>query len=200
MGASIKQTTSSGYFTPVEIVRQMWRMCEQYLPEPPKRILDPACGSGHFFANMPEAWRNTAELVGVELDSLSAAMASARIGGTLVVPDNATLPTVPSSRVTILNTGFEDYHAPASFDCIVGNPAYGKNKIDDKQQPELMRYCIHHAFALKSFRLLKPGGLLCFLLPSWFLDNGSQHVRDIIARENGQLIEAVRCKRAEKCI
>ena len=190
--ASIKQTTSSGYFTPVEIVRQMWAMCERYLPEPPKRILDPACGSGHFFANMPEAWRKRAELVGVELDSLSAAMASARMGGVALEAKSANLPAVHLTGVEVCNYGFEQYDAPPSFELVIGNPPYGRATIEDKQQPDLMQYCIHHAFTLKGFRLLVEGGFLCLLLPSWFMDNGSKHVREVMVAEGAELVEAVR--------
>ena len=173
--ASIKQTTSSGYFTPVEIVRQMWALCERHLPDVPHQILDPACGTNRFFANMPKSWKEQSALIGVELETLSAAMAQAR---------------VHQSNVHCL--GFEDFHAGAEFDIIVGNPPYGKQTIDDKHQPDLMQYCIHHAFALKAFRLLVEGGYLCLLLPSWFLDNTSQHVREVIANEGGELVEAVR--------
>ena len=41
-------------------------------------------------------------------------------------------------------------------------------------------------------RLLKPGGLLAMVLPSYFLDNQSKHVRKIIADEGGNLLAAYR--------
>ena len=77
--ASIKKTTSNGYYTPVEIVQHMWAVVRPYVSAIPKRILDPSCGTNHFFGNMPNEWRGHAELVGVELDTVSAAMAQARM-------------------------------------------------------------------------------------------------------------------------
>ena len=190
--ASIKQTTSNGYFTPVEIVRQMWQMCERYMPEPPKRILDPACGTGHFFANMPEAWRTFSQLVGVELDSVSAEMAATRVAGVQYSAKSPNLPAVRLPGVEVQCVGFEEYRTPEPFSLCIGNPPYGKITINDPRQPDLMQYCIHHAFALKGFRLLAEGGYLCLLLPSWFMDNGSKHVREVMAAEGAALVEAVR--------
>ena len=165
--AAIKASCNSGYFTPVNIVRQVWAMLEPLLPAAPNKILDPATGTGHFLAHLPKAWQS-AQLHGVELEPLSAKLAQARL---------------PNAK--IVQQGFEAFQQ-ANFDLIVGNPPYSKARIVDAAMPDLQRYCIHHAFALKSFRLLNVGGFLALLLPSWFLDNANGHVRDVMAQEGAE--------------
>lgn len=41
-------------------------------------------------------------------------------------------------------------------------------------------------------RLLKKGGILAMVLPAYFLDNESKHVRDISDAEGGELMAAYR--------
>jgi SAM-dependent methyltransferase len=171
--AAIKASCSSGYFTPAHIVQQMWHICQTVLPDAPKRILDPASGTGHFFKLMPQSWQG-AELTAIELEPLSARIAQARL-----------------PAVDILTQDFGAYQG-GDFDCVIGNPPYSKARLQDAQYTDLNQYCIHHAFALKAFRLLKVGGVLCFLLPSWFMDNARGQVRDIMAEEGAELVGAWR--------
>ena len=53
-------------------------------------------------------------------------------------------------------------------------------------------YCIHHYFVAKSLRMLKVGGYLAMILPSYFLDNSKAHTRDIVAADGGQLVASWR--------
>jgi hypothetical protein len=62
----------------------------------------------------------------------------------------------------------------------------------DEQHPDLKGFCIHHYFVAKCMRLLKPEGFLAMVLPSYFLDNGRDHVRHIIDKEGGSLLAAYR--------
>ena len=94
--------------------------------------------------------------------------------------------------MTVSTQGFETWQPEQKFDLVIGNPSYGSQKLSDSQHQDLKNFCIHHYFAAKGMRLLKPGGLLAMVLPAYFLDNRASHVREIIVREGGGLLAAYR--------
>lgn len=171
---SLKQTLTSAYYTPAEIVTFMyqWLMEHSFIGG---SILEPAIGNGVFIEHMPQLIKQNSTVTAVELDQ---------------VTSKSTQNLYPEIK---LNTcGFEEYNPTEQYDLIIGNPPYGANRVIDQSHLDLKDYCIHHYFVAKSMRLLKKDGILAMVLPSYFLDNRVKHTRDIIKKEGGNLIDAYR--------
>ncbi len=172
---SIKKTFKSAYFTPSSMVDAVWVLAQQFLTETPAHVLEPAVGVGAFIEAMPASLRGNAQIDAVELDLLTARMAQAKF-----------------KDVRVHCKGFETFEPEYQYDLIIGNPPFGREKVNDLKHADISAFCIHHYFASKAFRLLKQGGVMIFVLPSFFLDNRSQHVRQIMAGEGAELLTAFR--------
>ncbi|MDU4441314.1 MAG: helicase SNF2, partial [Streptococcus mitis] len=72
--STMKQSSLTAYYTDPMIIRQIW---QKLLDDGFEggRILDPSMGTGNFFAAMPRSIRDKSELYGVELDSVTGAIA-----------------------------------------------------------------------------------------------------------------------------
>ena len=72
--STMKQSSLTAYYTDPLIIRQIW---QKLLDDGFEggRILDPSMGTGNFFAAMPRSIRERSELYGVELDSVTGAIA-----------------------------------------------------------------------------------------------------------------------------
>ncbi|MFR1166277.1 MAG: hypothetical protein ACLSDQ_00850 [Adlercreutzia equolifaciens] len=71
------RSTLTAFYTPQEIARPIWEAIRG-MGLSGGRVLEPSCGTGAFFAAMPEALAGC-RLVGVELDGLTARIARASI-------------------------------------------------------------------------------------------------------------------------
>lgn len=171
---SLKRTLTSAYYTPTEIVKFIY----QWLIENNFKggaILEPAIGNGVFIEYMPQELRKNCTIDAVEIDK---------------VTSEITKKLYPEINLSVC--GFEQYHNNKKYDLIVGNPPYGSKQVEDSNHPDLKDFCIHHYFVAKSMRMLKEGGILAMVLPSYFLDNMTKHVRHIIKNEGGNLLDAYR--------
>ena len=171
---SLKQTLSSAYYTPVELVKFIYGLLE-VRGFTGGDILEPAIGHGVFMEHMPPSIRQNSRITAVEIDAVSSQIVQK------LYPD-----------VTLYTQGFETWHTEQRFDAIIGNPPYGSQMLFDEQHSDLKVFCIHHFFVAKCMRLLKPDGILAMVLPSYFMDNVKDHTRHIIDREGGSLITAYR--------
>lgn len=171
---SLKQTLKNAYYTPPVIVRFMYEWLLQY-GFTGGNILEPSIGHGVFVEHMPPKLMERSHVTAVEMDSLTSQI---------------TKHLYP--HLELYACGFEQFQPESKFDLIIGNPPYGANTIYDSQHPDLKEYCIHHYFVAKSMRLLKTGGILAMVLPSYFMDNTTKNVRTIIHNEGGDLITAYR--------
>ena len=72
--STMKQSSLTAYYTDPMIIRQIW---QKLLDDGFEggRILDPSMGTGNFFAAIPRSIREKSELYGVELDSVTGAIA-----------------------------------------------------------------------------------------------------------------------------
>ena len=172
--ALVKKTMRNAYYTPAFIVKAMFAYL-QGRGFTGGRILEPSAGAGVFIEHMPEGIRKNSKIYAVELEPVSAKILAG------LYPD-----------VTVRHCGFETLDTEVKFDLVVGNPPYGKDKLVDEKHLDLKELSIHHYFAAKSMRLLKEGGILAMVLPSFFMDNGKGHAREIIANEGGYLLDAFR--------
>jgi hypothetical protein len=69
--ASLARVTQYAHFTPEFMVRAMWRAL-RHMGFSGGRVLEPGCGTGLFFALMPEALETKTTLTGVEMDPIAA--------------------------------------------------------------------------------------------------------------------------------
>jgi predicted RNA methylase len=170
----VRKTVRNAYYTPAFIVKAMFEYLEGR-GFTGGRILEPSAGAGVFIEYMPEAIRKHSRIYAVEIEPVSARILAG------LYPD-----------VTVRRCGFETLDTDVKFDLVVGNPPYGKDRLYDERHLDLKELAIHHFFAAKSMRLLKDGGILAMVLPSYFMDNGRDHAREIIANEGGYLLDAFR--------
>ncbi len=147
------------------------------LAEAPKggRVLEPACGEGPFLRAFREAHGTGYRFLGVEVDPLA-----------LDLP-----PWAEGVRGDFLL-----WEPGEGFDLILGNPPYGALGAGARLSPERRqayrerfatwrgRYNLYGAFLEKGVRLLKPGGVLVYVVPAgWMVLEEFGRLRTFLARE-----------------
>lgn len=141
------------------------------------RVLEPACADGPFLRAFREAHGTAYRFLGVELDP-----------GALDLP--------PWAEGVVGD--FLLWEAQEAFDLVLGNPPYGALGTGARISPELRkayrerfatwwgRYNLYGAFLEKGVRLLKPGGLLVYVVPAgWMVLGEFARLRAFLAREGG---------------
>ncbi|NMA58633.1 helicase-related protein [Clostridium cochlearium] len=176
-----KRNSLTAFYTPIEIIRFMYKALDK-IGFTGGRILEPSCGTGHFFGCMPNKLRNCTRTTGIELDSISA-----RICRKLY----------PKSK--IYNKGFEEIQfEDNSFDLIISNIPFGNFKVYDKKYSQL-NFKIHNYYFAKSLDLVRPGGIIAFITSHYTMDSKDESVRKYISKK-AKLICAVRLpNNAFKC-
>ena len=169
---SLYNSVSSAYFTPENIVKYCWQLAEK-LGFQGGKILEPACGVGAFFEAMPKAIADNSTITGLELDKITAQIAAK------LYPE-----------VNVIEFDYTAFNAKG-YDLIISNPPFSKTGITDQIYSDLNGLKAHHVFLARSMRLLLPGGLCIFVVPSYCLDSPTHHPRNIIAKE-AELIFAAR--------
>lgn len=155
------------YFTPPSCVAKNLALLQPYFATGNiNEVLEPACGSGEYLTALRAAYPYV-KLTGIEYNATIYQAIATHFAGT---------------SVTLLHENYLDYEpapaveqAPAKmFDLIIGNPPYYVMK-----KPEVPKE--YHAyfdgrpnifllFLIKSFQLLRTGGILSFVLPKSFLN------------------------------
>ncbi|WP_066388643.1 Eco57I restriction-modification methylase domain-containing protein [Helicobacter himalayensis] len=139
-------------FTPSYIVSDMLSLIQSTKILQNPRFLEPSCGNGAFFENLPK------NKVGIEIDSS-------------VVCDKA-----------VLQEDFFGYPVNEKFDCIIGNPPYVRYQDIATSTKTLLkpysrlfdsRSNLYLFFIYKCILHLKEGGELIFITPRDFLKSTS---------------------------
>lgn len=122
-------------------------------------ILEPSCGTCEIIKYIDTTWSNV-QLTGVELNDT--------IFGS--IKDSAF-----KNKVTLINGDFLKYKSDKLYDLIIGNPPYFVLKKDQVPM-EYKEYIngrpnIFGLFILHSIGLLKPGGILAFVISKSFLNS-----------------------------
>lgn len=135
-------------------------------------ILEPSMGVGNFFGRLPEKFSKISDLYGVELDSITGAIAQY---------------LYPDAKIDV--AGFQDVLYPdGTFDLVVGNvPFSNQIKIPYRGSS----YNLHDFFFLKALDEMKPGGVAALITSTGTLDKINGKVQKEIA-DRANLIAAFR--------
>ncbi len=172
---SLRNTSSSAYYTPQAVIDFMYRYLEQVCNFKGGDILEPSCGNGAFFEYMPEHIKANSKITAVEYDTLTA-----KLVGTLY------------ADIEVINQPLQEVNfSNKKYDLIIGNPPYSAEKVNDTAMEDISGYTIHNYFIARAVRLLKDNGLLAFVMPSFFMDKPKGHTRHIVDNE-AVIIDVVR--------
>jgi|GEM_PF-2690460 len=172
--ANARNSTITAFYTEQAIIRPIHDTLTRFglTDGTNRKLLEPSMGTGNFFSVLPPQWEQ-AELHGVELDDLTG-----RIARQLYPSVNTHL------------QGFETVKwNNTRFDAIFSNIPFHNIRIMDQRYKS--NYLIHDYFFIRSMDLLKPGGILAFIVSKGTLDKQDNMVRKLLA-EQAELIGAVR--------
>ena len=156
LGKATKQAQGI-YFTPPGcIARNLALLAPYFASGEFKEVLEPACGSGEYLTALRAAYP-TIRLTGIEYNRTI----YEAIEGL-------------AADATLLHENYLAYRPATLYDLIIGNPPYfvlSKTEVPKAYHPYFDgRPNIFILFLLHSLRLLRPGGLLSFILPKNFLN------------------------------
>lgn len=138
------------------------------------RVLEPACGLGHFFGLMPDEMRGRSSLTGVEIDPITARLAR------MLYPD-AEIHNQPFEEATLATNG---------FDLAISNVPFGDYAPFDLKL-NARKFHIHDYFFLAAAERVRPGGLIAFITSRFTLDKQYPHFRETLAK-SCDLVGAIR--------
>jgi len=138
------------YFTPTDIVKSSLEDVRPHM-DVIQDILEPSCGTGQFLDHLPQ----DKNVVGIELNE------------SLYDKVNSSF-----DHFNIIHTDFLSHRGTRSYDLIIGNPPYYVMKKRDTPK-EYHKYFtgrpnIFILFIIHSMKLLKPKGIISFVLPQNF--------------------------------
>lgn len=170
--SDMKQSSLTAYYTDPHLVRQMWEKLERDGFTGGK-ILDPSMGTGNFFAAMPKHLRENSELYGVELDTITGAIAKH---------------LHPNSHIEV--KGFETVaFNDNSFDLVLSNVPFANIRIADSRYDK--PYMIHDYFVKKSLDLVHDGGQVAIISSTGTMDKRTENILQDI-RETTDFLGGVR--------
>ncbi|HGI3076518.1 TPA: SNF2-related protein [Streptococcus agalactiae] len=170
--SDMKQSSLTAYYTDPALIRQMWDKLERDGFTGGK-ILDPSMGTGNFFAAMPKHLREKSELYGVELDTITGAIAKH---------------LHPNSHIEI--KGFETVaFNDNSFDLVISNVPFANIRIADNRYDK--PYMIHDYFVKKSLDLVHDGGQVAIISSTGTMDKRTENILQD-TRETTEFLGGVR--------
>ena len=162
--ASVRESVLTAYYTDPKIIQVIYEAIEK-TGFKGGNILDPAMGTGNFFAAMPQEMKANSTLYGVELDSLTARLAKQL-----------------HQTAHIQQMGFEHTNFnQGSFDLVVGNVPFADFKLRDEQT--LNEYYIHDYFVKRSLDLVHSGGIVAVITSSGTMDKQDKSFRTGLAKQ-----------------
>jgi N12 class adenine-specific DNA methylase len=170
---SARATTLNAHYTAPLIIRAIYALLQQ-LGFAQGRILEPACGLGHFIGLMPEEMHSHSQITGVEIDSVTTRITK------ILYPD-ADIRHQPFEEARLAN-GF--------FDVAISNIPFGDYKPFDPQFKN-WNFVIHDYFFAKALDKVRPGGLVLFVSSKGTMDKLDGSLREYVAH-HADLLGAIR--------
>ena len=173
---SARASVNNSHYTDPVVIHWVWAVLRR-LGFRGGSILEPSAGVGHFLGCMPGEVAQRSRITAIELDRLSG-----RILRALYAPHG----------VDVRITGFESAAlADGSYDLVVSNVPFGRYGVLDNRNRPYSRASIHNWFVGRALDLLRPGGLVCFVTSTYFMDGTDVGIRAHVASE-ADLVAAFR--------
>jgi N12 class adenine-specific DNA methylase len=170
---SARATTLNAHYTAPGVIRAMYQAAQQF-GFSGGTTLEPACGIGHFIGFMPDEMLRQSRVTGVEIDPLTARIASA------LYPD-ADIREQPFEKSKL---------ADESFDLAISNVPFGDYSVHDPRWNEY-KFPIHDYFFAATLEKVRPGGLMMFVTSRHTLDKQDSTLRELLAGKT-ELLGAIR--------
>jgi N12 class adenine-specific DNA methylase/adenine-specific DNA methylase len=171
--ASLARCTQYAHFTPEFIIRAIWAGIAR-LGWRGGRMLEPGIGTGLFPALMPEQYRESAYLTGIELD-----------------PVTARIVRLLQPRSRIIEGDFARTDLAPIYDLAIGNPPFSDRTVRSDRAYRSLGLRLHDYFIARSIDSLKPGALAAFVTSHGTMDKTDTTAREHIAK-SADLIAAIR--------
>lgn len=166
--AHAEESVLTAYYTPAGVVGAVWDALANHGLGAGDAVLDPSCGTGNFMVAAPAGTR----LWGIDIDSTSAAMASALL-----------------PHASVHAAAYEGCRVPpGSFDAVVTNAPFSNDIKVDRRDKSLS---IHNYFLLRALDDVRPGGVVAMVCSRWVMDALDASIRTEAAR-HAELLAAVR--------
>ena len=170
---SARATTLNAHYTAPTVIGAMYRAAERF-GFTGGRVLEPACGIGHFVGLMPGEMLRRSTVTGIEIDPLTARIAKA------LYPDTD-IRAQPFEQ-TKLADGF--------YDLAISNVPFGDYTVHDPRWNNY-KFPIHDYFFAASLEKVRPGGLMMFITSRGTMDKLDSTLRELLSTRT-ELLGAIR--------
>ena len=171
---SMEMSSLTAYYTSPEIATAMWdKIVESGFKG--GNILDPSMGTGIFFETMPEDIKKNSTLYGIELDTITGAIAKHL-----------------HQDATVLVQGFETVNFEGTpFDLVITNVPFADVRIVDKAYDN-KPYRIHDYFFKKAIDLVPYHGMVAAITSTGTADKSAGSILPDLRRSGTQFLGGVR--------
>ncbi len=170
---SARATTLNAHYTPPTVISAMYQAVERFGFKG-GRVLEPACGIGHFVGLMPEDMLRRSTVTAIEIDPLTARIARA------LYPDTD-IRAQPFEQ-TKLADGF--------YDLAISNVPFGDYTVHDPRWNSY-KLQIHDYFFAAALEKVRPGGLVMFITSRGTMDKLDSTLRELLSTRT-ELLGAIR--------
>ena len=168
-----RASTLNAHYTAPVVIQAMYAARQRFGFQH-GRILEPACGIGHFIGLMPDEMHRRSFITGIEIDPLTARIAKA------LYPD-ADIRKLPFEQARLAN-GF--------YDVAISNIPFGDYQPFDPRFNDF-KFSIHDYFFAAALERLRPGGLLLFITSMGTMDKTNSTLRHYLSQRT-ELLAAIR--------
>jgi len=174
------------FFTPPSCIQGIVALLRKSVSKKIHHILEPSCGSGEFISAMAVEYPD-AHITGIEFHPLIYESVAKKFAGW--------------SNITVQHADFLSDAASTAAphpDLIIGNPPYfvmKKDAVPKAYYPYFDgRPNIFALFIIKSAEMLQEGGILCFVLPSSFMNSSYYDKTRKYLVSHFTILHVVRCE------
>jgi len=167
------------YFTPPATIKKILSFLTPYMNNI-HDILEPSCGSCEFIKMLNSTFTNK-NITGIEYNK--------------TIFD--AISDISCENIKIINGDFLNFTNPQTYNLIIGNPPYfvmKKNEVDSNYYDYFEgRPNIFVLFIINSLKMLSDNGILCFVLPTSFLNSSYYNNTRKFILENFKILNILPC-------